>query len=143
MPARLQEQDSEQIHRAAKVYPMRLPDSGAAEKKAPYIIHQVILGKDTQAQGQRPAAQVTVRSIFNVYNENESEGGLMLLNLMERLRIFLLKRVVIGDRYQLDLESGLDILIYPEDTSPYYSGEMASVWMLPPIEREVNIIWQQ
>lgn len=39
-----------------------------------------------------------VRSIFAVYNDDEQEGGLMLLNLMERLRIRLLREVVIGRR---------------------------------------------
>lgn len=61
----------------------------------------------------------------------------MLLNLMERLRIYLLKKVVIGKKYQLDLESGLETLIYPGDSAPYYVGEMISTWEMPPVEREV------
>lgn len=123
--------------RAAEVHKMRLPDSSAAKKKAPYIIHQVITGKDAQPSGQREEAQAVVRSIFSVYNEDEQEGALMLLNLMERLRIELLKSVVIGKQFTLDLEVGIEILIVPDDTAPFYSGEMVSTWKLPNVEREV------
>ena len=129
MPVRIQSPGEEQQYRAADVYLMRLSDSSAAKKKAPYIIHQVITGKDTQQRGNRADSAV--------YNDDEQEGGLMLLNLMERLRIYLLKKVVIGKKYQLDLESGLETLIYPGDSAPYYVGEMISTWEMPPVEREV------
>jgi len=143
MPVRRQKEDkTEPEPRAAGIHKMRLPDSSAAQKKAPYIIHQIITGRDTQTSGKPVSASVTVRSIFCVYNDNEEEGGLMLLNLMERLRIALLERVVIGDRFQLDLEAGLECLIYPDDTAPYYAGEMSSTWILPAVRREVKNIWQ-
>ena len=62
----------------------------------------------------------------------------MLLNLMERLRIRLLRQVVIGRRYRLDLEAGLETFIYPDDTAPYFGGEMTSTWHVPGVEREVQ-----
>lgn len=65
----------------------------------------------------------------------------MLLNLMERLRIALLRKVVIGRQFKLDLEAGLDTVVYDaagRPTRPYYLGEMISVWKLPyAMEREV------
>ena len=76
--------------------------------------------------------------IRDSYNDDEQEGGLMLLNLMERLRIRLLREVVIGRRFQLDLESGLETFIYPDDTAPYYAGEMTTTWRVPGVEREVR-----
>ena len=121
MPVKIQSENEEQQYRAAEVYLMRLPDGSAAKKKAPYIIHQAM-----------------VRSIFAVYNDDEQEGGLMLLNLMERLRIRLLREVVIGRRFQLDLEAGLETFIYPDDTAPYYAGEMTTTWRVPGVEREVR-----
>ena len=138
MPTRLQKGDAEQIFRPAKVYLMRLPDGSAAKKKAPYIIHQAITSKDTQPSGELEAGVAVVRSIFAVYNDDEQEGGLMLLNLMERLRIRLLREVVIGRRFQLDLEAGLETFIYPDDTAPYYAGEMTTTWRVPGVEREVR-----
>lgn len=138
LPVALQKEDQEQPQpRAAGVYRTRLPDSKAARKKAPYILHQIITGKDVQAPGQRPNNSATVRTIFCVYHHDEQEGGLALLNLMERLRIALLEQRSIGKQFRLDLEAGLESLVYPEDTAPYYAGEMISVWKLPVIERKV------
>ncbi len=125
--------------RPLTVYRMRLPSSGSATKKAPYVIHQIITGKDARApsNGNRLESRATVRSIFCVYNENEEEGALSLLGAIERLRISFLKDEVLAKRYQLDLDAGVEMLIYPDDTFPHYAGEMISVWKLPSIEREV------
>lgn len=138
LPVKRQKEDSVQPPDApAAVHRMRLVKSSEAKKAAPYIIHQIITGMDEQPPGGLPDATTTVRSIFCVYHENEEEGALALLNLMERLRIELLKQVVIGKQFQLDLAAGLESIIYPEDTAPYYAGEMTSVWKLPAVKREV------
>lgn len=138
LPVRIQREGEDQSYRSADVYLMRLPDSKSATKKAPYIIHQLITGRDMQEEGQRVTSTAQVRSIFCVYSDDEQEGGLMLLGLMERLRIKLLKQVVIGERYQLDLTQGAEALIYPDDTAPYFAGEMVTTWKIPSIEREVR-----
>ncbi len=138
LPVRVQSAEETPSERPAEVHLMRLPDSEAAKKKAPYIIHQIITGKDVQKPGEQAACTTEIRSIFCVYCPDEEEGGMLLLNLMERLRIALLRQVVLDQRYQLDLESGLEIILYPDDSAPYYAGEMASRWRLPGIEREVR-----
>ena len=138
MPVKIQSKNEKQQYRAAEVYLMRLPNGSAAKKKAPYIIHQVITSKDTQLPGAQETGIAVVRSIFAVYNDDEQEGGLMLLNLMERLRIRLLRQVVIGRRYKLDLEAGMETFIYPDDTAPYYAGEMTTTWRVPGVDREVQ-----
>ena len=138
LPVAQQKEDEEPPKdRPAEVYRARLPDSRAAKKKAPYILHQVITGKDVQPAGQAATSRVTIRTIFCVYHKDEEEGGLALLNLMERLRIGMLEDQVIGKQFRLDLEAGLESLVYPEDTAPYYAGEIISVWKLPVIERKV------
>ncbi len=121
--------------RAPGVYRMRLPDGRAADKKAPYVLHQFLTRKDVQPAGKLPIAIATVRTIFCVYHQDEQEGGLALLNLMERLRIALWENGVIGKQFILDREAGLESLVYPDNTAPYYAGEMGSVWKLPPLER--------
>lgn len=138
LPVSQQKEDKEPpADRAAAVYRMRLPDSRSAAKKAPYILHQALINNDIQLPGQKPKATATVRSIFCVYHRDEQEGGLALLNLMERFRIALLEQVVIGKQFKLNLEAGLEGLVYQENTAPYYAGEMVSVWDLPIIERKV------
>lgn len=138
MPVRMQKGDTEQKYRPADIYLMRLPDGKAATKKAPYVLHQLITGKDQHPSGKTMESIAQVRSICCVYNDNEQEGGLMLLNLVERLRVALLKQVVIGSQFTLDLDTGLEVLIYPDDTAPYFVGEIISAWKLPAIEREVS-----
>ena len=139
LPVRLQKEDSEPPKpRAAEVYKMRLTKGDSAKKVAPYIIHQLITGKDSQPAGQRPTGQAVIRSIFCVYDEDEQTGALNLLNLIERLRIELFKQVIVGNQFQLDLEQGIEYLIYPDDTAPYYAAEMFSTWVIPTPEREVS-----
>lgn len=138
LPTSVQKEGETETLRPAAVYKMRLPDSKSAFKKAPYIIHQLIVGRDEQEEGQRARSTAQVRTIFCVYSEDEQEGGLMLLGLSERLRIRLLKQVVIGERYWLDLTGGAEVLYYPDDTAPYFAAEMVTTWNLPAIEREVR-----
>lgn len=138
MPTKASKANPDGGRRTAEVHLMRLPDESAYKEKVPYITHSIITGTDNQAPGNSVSANATIRTIFAVYSENNSEGGLMLLNLMERLRIALLKQVIIGQQFQLDLAEGLEIVVYPDDTAPYFAGEMKSVWKMPPTRREVK-----
>ena len=142
LQVRQQENDKEPPPpRAAKVYLMRLVKNSSAQKAAPYIVHQLITGKDMQPEGDRGTALALVRSIFCVYNEDEQEGALSLLGLMERLRIELLEKRVIANQFQLSLQGdGLETLIYPDDTAPYYNGEMLTTWQIPAVGRKVDFI---
>ena len=141
LPVRMQKNDNNQPPpRAADVYMMRLVKSSDAQKAAPYIIHQVITGKDAQASGKLAEGSAVVRSIFCVYNEDEQEGALALLGLMERLRIDLLETTVIAKQYELVKDGdGLEMLIYPDDSRPYYAGEMIGTWSMPGVQRKVDL----
>lgn len=144
MPVKPSEEDENPKPRAAGVYIGHLPEFSSTKRKAPCILHQIVTRKDIRRPGERfPNSVAVVRSAFCVYNKDEEEGGLMLLNLMERLSISLLRKVVLNKQFKLDLESGLDYLTYDSTgsipTHPYYLGEMISVWKIPhTIEREVN-----
>lgn len=141
LPVRRQREDEEApAPRAAKVYIPRLPEMKASDKKAPYVIHSIITGQDHQTPGEPLESSAVVRTVLCVYHEAEDEGGLALLNLAERIRVELLRRVVIED-FTLDLSQGVELLVYPDDTAPYYMAEMATVWKLPPVKREVLEIW--
>jgi len=140
LPVRPAEEDPAPPPRPPEVHLMRLPQFRDAARKAPYILHQVITGKDIQAAGARlPEASAAVRTVFCVYHEDGEAGALSLLNLMEQLRTALLERPVLGEQFTLDLKAGLESLAYPDDgetpTAPYYLGEMISAWRLPPVTR--------
>ena len=49
----------------------------------------------------------------------------------------MLEEGIVGKQFILDREAGLESLVYPDNTAPYYAGEMISVWKLPIIERKV------
>lgn len=138
LPCAVQKGDEAATSRAPDVYRMRLPDSSAAKKIVPYILIQIITGADKQPEGERVYSTATVRFVFAVYSDNEEEGALHLLNLMERVRRRLLEDIVVAGMFQLDLAEGLESLAYPDDTAPYYAGEMIGTFYLPPIPRRVN-----
>lgn len=146
LPVQPQEDEEDPPDRAATVYIPRLPELRAYAQQAPFITHGVITGKDGLEQypnGARlPKSSTVVRTCFCVYHPQEQEGELALLNLMERMRIALLEEVVIGKQFKLDLEAGVEMLVYPGNpnqtaSSPFYLGEMITTWRLPPIERKV------
>lgn len=139
LPTPVQKDDVINEPRAPEPHLMRLPKSTSYKKFAPYIIIQVATGKDGQPTGKRSQSAVNMRLIFCTYCENEEEGALMLINVMDAVRIKLLKKVVIAKKYKVDTEAGIEYVIYPEDTAPYYAGEIDFSVMLPPIEREVDL----
>ena len=143
MPVEPQEEDEGQpAPRPAQIFGMNLPDGASYQREAPYILHQIINSKDVHPPGQiQPIGTAIIRSVFCVYHEDGQEGGLLLLNLMERMRIALMKQVVIGGQFTLDLREELDALFYTEKTAPFYGGEMISQWKMKSIERELGQ-WQ-
>lgn len=140
LPVAMQKEDTEQPKpRAVEVHSTRLPDGRAYKKKAPYIINQVITSKNGVTPNGRPCTLTEVRSVFCIYDDDEQVGGLALLNLMERIRIALLKKVVIGKQFRLNTEDSPEYLIYTENSAPYYGGEMMTTWYMPVVQREVTI----
>ncbi len=139
LPTPVQKDDVTNKPRAPELHLMRLPRSTSYKKYAPYIIIQVATGKDGQPTGKRSQSAVNMRLICCTYCENEEEGALMLINVMDAIRFKLLESVVIVKKYKIDTEVGIEYVIYPEDTAPYYAGEIDFTVMLPPIEREVSL----
>ena len=123
-------------HRAAEVHLMRLPDKDAETNRIPYILLQLLTGKDEQKPGEQPDSECKIRVIVATYSENDSEGSLDTLNVITRIRIALLKKVVIGD--QFFLRQPLEYLIYPDDTQPYFFGEAMLTFEMPVVKREIE-----
>lgn len=149
LPIRAQSKEDEELFleepdkgiRVPDVYLMRLPDSKEAKKKAPYVLVQLITAGDVQDEKQFDDSYATVRIICCVYDKDEQRGALNLLNLACRIRIALLKQCAVGENnaFVLDKSEKLEFMAYPEDTAPYYPGEMIGLWHLPPIKREVRL----
>lgn len=149
MPVKRQKQDErDPPRRTASVFLARLPDMTSFEKKAPFILHQVVTSEDglqnvnkgTGLQIRREMQSTcVVRSVFCVYHPDEQEGGLALLNLMEQMRVALLTFPILNNVFELDLDEGISQMVYPETgergTAPFYLGEMVTTWKLPAIKR--------
>ena len=123
--------------RPPEVHLMRLPSKDAEINRIPYILLQWLAGKDDQQQGEHPESECKIRIIAATYSDNDSEGALDVLNVMTKIRIALLRAGEIGEQFLL--RKPLEALVYPDDTQPYFFGEMMSVWEMPTIKREVNL----
>jgi hypothetical protein len=121
--------------RAAYVYTARLPDEDAALDNIPYILIQALTATDTQEDGEYPGAACDVRIVAVTYGADYGKGARDVMNVIERLRIALLREQVIDRRFQLSMP--LERAYYPGDTAPYFGGEMITKWILPQVQREV------
>lgn len=147
LPVQMQEDDEITLpDRVAEVYIPCLPELRSYAQKAPFIMHEIVTGQDKVAtdphSGKRLKSSTVVRSCFCIYHRNEQEGKMALLTMMERMRIALLEEVVIGKQFCLDVDAGVESLVYPGNPnqtamSPFYLGEMITTWKLPIIERKV------
>ncbi|MCL2087652.1 MAG: hypothetical protein FWH05_08695 [Oscillospiraceae bacterium] len=122
--------------KSPKVYLMRLPDKDAETNLIPYIVLQYLTGKDEQPPGEPPYSTCTIRIVAATYSEDAGEGAKDLLNVLTRIRIALLKSGGVG---QFLLCKPLENIVYPDETNPYYLGEMLTIWEIPIIQREVTL----
>lgn len=140
MPTKPQK-GSDSVERAIEIHNQRLPDAESSTKKAPYKLNTVLSGTFGRDPGNVPEDRVIIRSVICVYGPDGETGAMMLLNVMERIRIDYEKNPILDNTFELDLEKRIQTLIYPDDTAPYYMGEMVTEWKLPPVEREGWKTW--
>ena len=131
--------DGAEVERAPEVHLQRLPDSRSPDKISPYVLIQAIKWRYVQEAGRYDKAFVTLRFICCVFGDNEEEGSLRLVNLFDRLNFCLLKKCVVAKKFRLDKTAALEGLIYPEDTAPFYAGELMGDFEMAPITRELDL----
>lgn len=142
LQARVRNRDAEEIkERAADVYKMQLPRKEDQTQKIPYILLQFLTGKDDKEGREPEESTCQIRFVVATYSENGSEGSLDVLNVILRIRYELEKVGIIGDRFAL--QKPLEYIVYPDNTHPYYLGEMVTNWSMPTIKREVEELWQE
>lgn len=141
LPVRPQKSDKQPpVPRPPVHYLMRVPDSSAADKKVPYILHMLIGSKDIHPQGQAaPESRATICSTVCVYDEDEQGGAMLALSLLEAMRIEILRNAhPLGGRYTLDREGGVEYVLYPDTSAPYYIGELIAIWDVPAVAPQVG-----
>ena len=106
--------------RAPTIYLMNLPEREDLTSPIPYIILQVLKGKDKRdKESGDEQSTADVRALIATYNDDGQEGGLQVLEII--------------DNYVLQLP--FDWEIYPDDTGVYYLGEINMTWSVPGVER--------
>lgn len=133
--------DSEKKQRAAEVFRMNLPDASDKTSRVPYILVQLINGKDNNQPGTVEESIHTIRIVCVTYSEDPQQGSMDVLNLILRLRHEMELAGVVNEEFCLQYP--LEYIIYPDNTPPYFIGEMVTHWSIPALERkEREILWQ-
>lgn len=140
LSVKTQQGDMELTRREPAIHLMRLPESRSYEKIAPYIIVQFVTGKHNRVEPPKPHNKATVRFICCVYDSDEEQGALNLLNVMTAVQMHLLKLVKIGKCFTLDPDAGIEMIVYTNDSAPFYGGELVADFFMPPIEQEVDLV---
>lgn len=135
LPVKQERWTDQPLYRPAEVAQMVMPDPDEDNERIPYIELQVLNGKDERDQYGRMHSIVSVRIIITLFNKDKFEGRMQVLHIVQRLRKALIQAGVIGGCFELQWP--LEYLIYPDDTEWYHLGEMATVWSVPSIERDV------
>lgn len=126
--------------RTVEIFKGKLPDRKSETEKAPYIVNAVLNSNFFRNPGEEPMSLVTIRSTMCIYNPDNEEGTLMILNILDRLRISYTKNPIVDGVFELlfDEEHPIQDLVYPDETMPFFMADQVTVWKLPPVEREVR-----
>lgn len=130
------EPGADKKERPPEVHKMKLPKKEDKIKRIPYILLQLLQGKDEVEE-----SGCVVRIVVATYSEDGSKGATDLLNVILKIKAELERVGILEDRYVLHYP--VEYLIYPEDNGNYSFGEMITNWSLPFIKREVEEIWQE
>lgn len=136
LPARVLKEGAEPKQRPPHVFKMRVPNKEGETQQIPYIIVQHLKGKDERNERGEMDSTAVVRIVVAVYGSNQEEGAMSVENLLTRMRIALLKKGMVANKFLLKFP--LEYVVYPDSTEPYYLGEMITNWQMPVIEREVR-----
>ncbi|MCL1903990.1 MAG: hypothetical protein FWF94_06200 [Oscillospiraceae bacterium] len=134
--AEYQEKNPVVERRAVEIFKMRLPDKDAETNRIPYILMQLLTGKDDFEHSVGHDCDCKIRLIFATYSEDGQEGAMALMNVLTRLRVALLRERQVG---QFLLRLPLERVVYPDNVNPYYFVEMLLTFEMPEVTREIPI----
>ncbi|CDN41456.1 hypothetical protein [Paenibacillus sp. P22] len=96
----------------------------------PYIVMRATSGTD-----EGDSSMVKVVLVFGVKDNEDGKGIMTLSNLMEKVRISLLRTRLLESRFAL--QEPYQWEIFDEQPQPIYEGIATTTWMLPTIRQEV------
>ncbi|GHU50720.1 hypothetical protein FACS1894127_6370 [Clostridia bacterium] len=122
--------------RSPGVYLMQLPDKDQETELVPYILLQLLTGKDDILTGKDPESECRIRIVVVTYADDAGVGAMDVLNVLIRLRTELSRSGQLADQFLL--RHPLEYIVYPDDTGSYHLGEMMTIWEIPSVTRELD-----
>lgn len=108
-----------------------LPQSNAGNTGYPVIKIRPAEGEGDSGQGQ-----IQIKLQFGAQSEDDT-GLIDMLNLMERVRILLLRKRVLEQQFVMD--ANWKMKLNEEHPAADWGGELTTTWVLPQIRPEVQI----
>ena len=120
--------------RQPEVHLMNLPERSDWYSRIPYVLIQFLSCKDKYNKDEKDQQSTAdVRILIATYCEDGQDGGLQVLEIIERIRIHLQSGMLLDGNYMLQMP--FDAEVYPDDTGNYFLGEINMTWSIPTIER--------
>ncbi len=126
--------EPERKMRAPDVYLMKMPEPEDYTSRVPYLILQFLKIKDKYDKEEKDRQSTAdVRVLIAIYASDGQDGGLKVLEIIERIRYVLQTGMLLDGNYML--QRPFEAEVYPDDTGNYFLGEIDMTWSLPGIER--------
>lgn len=128
------ETEKEPKKRPPGVYLMNLPERSDWYSLIPYVLIQFLISKDKYNKDEHDQQSTAdVRVLIATYCSDGEDGGLQVLEIIERIRIHLQSGMLLDGNYML--QKPFEGEVYPDDTGNYFLGEINMTWSIPVIER--------
>ncbi|CQR58450.1 hypothetical protein [Paenibacillus riograndensis] len=98
--------------------------------------YPVIMILPAEGEGATSKDEIQVKLFFGTQSE-DSTGLIDLLNLMDRVRILLLRQRVLEQKFAMD--GSWKWKMNEEHSSSEWGGELTTTWALPQIRQEVQL----
>lgn len=130
----MQQTATEKKCRAPTVYLMNLPEREDYLSRIPYVLIQFLSSKDKHdKESNERQSLASVRVLIAVYDSDGEDGGLHVLEIIERIRLKLQAGMLLDQNFMLQMP--FDTEVYPDDTGNYFLGEINMDWSIPVIDR--------
>lgn len=127
------------VSRAPEILKYALDKPDQWKKCVPYVLIMPTGGSTTQFTGGERHATEGILLVCAAYDrESEAKGLKAVSVLMDRIKIAILKRPVIGKYFTINLEAApFEWKPYLEGSEPYFIADANLLFNVPPVQTEV------
>ncbi|OBZ09104.1 hypothetical protein A8L34_22500 [Bacillus sp. FJAT-27264] len=111
-----------------------LPSKTSSNRDDP--VFPLIIVRPMDGESDNDSAKVQVKLLFGTQSEDDS-GFIDVLNLMERVRILLMRQRVINRQFRI--ESNWKWTFMEDQPEPQWICQAITTWTLPQIRQEVSL----